>query len=191
MAVENVCYFNKFGHCKYTTTCRNLHLKEVCEERNCESSKCNKRHPRNCRFFEQYQMCKFGLYCSFKHVQRIDMNAEVESLKSNILKLEKEVNEKDTRVFILEEKVKEFENTINNLKLEMISSMKYATKQITDNFTNILDRQRDFNEKKNTEVFGMIGQLMDLQKQLQQKMKPNLPSTQPSFPPKQRPGVPP
>ena len=67
MANENVCLFNKFGHCKYRETCRLRHFEEKCENKFCEIENCPLRHPKNCRYFQQFRRCKFGDYCSFAH----------------------------------------------------------------------------------------------------------------------------
>ena len=67
MTQETVCLFNKFGHCKFSTRCRQFHLNEICENELCESQNCLKRHPRVCRFYNQYQRCKFGEFCSYLH----------------------------------------------------------------------------------------------------------------------------
>ena len=59
---ENVCYFFKFGFCKYVDKCKYKHEKE-----NCEIEKCASRHPKSCRYFKEFGMCKFGDYCLFNH----------------------------------------------------------------------------------------------------------------------------
>ena len=51
MAMENICLYNKFGHCKYQETCRRQHLREICELPLCENKSCMRRHPRTCKFF--------------------------------------------------------------------------------------------------------------------------------------------
>ena len=42
-----VCMFDKFGFCKWETTgCNKVHLKETCLLEECDSRKCQMRHPR-------------------------------------------------------------------------------------------------------------------------------------------------
>ena len=67
MAAENTCLHNKFGHCRYRDTCRHRHIQEICENSTCEIHNCERRHPRECRFWKVYNRCKFGDFCSFKH----------------------------------------------------------------------------------------------------------------------------
>ena len=46
-----------------------LHVKEKCENKWCDITTCNLRHPRTCEFVKEYNRCKFSDYCSFKHVE--------------------------------------------------------------------------------------------------------------------------
>ena len=74
MATQNVCYHNKFGYCKYQDTCRNPHVKDLCENSQCDISNCSKRHPRMCKFYKEFGKCKFSDYCFFKHVRNDSEN---------------------------------------------------------------------------------------------------------------------
>ena len=68
MAVDNYCLHNKYGHCRYGEKCKYNHLKEICENIGCENRHiCNKRHPKLCRYFQDFGRCKFSEYCSFNH----------------------------------------------------------------------------------------------------------------------------
>ena len=64
---QNVCRYNKFGHCKFCEKCKFMHIMERCENSSCEIAKCNLRHPRICNYYRDYQRCKFGEWCSFNH----------------------------------------------------------------------------------------------------------------------------
>ena len=68
MSSELCCKYFKFGHCKFGQTCRNQHVKQVCETIECDIGSCLYRHPKHCKYYMQYQRCTFGEYCSFKHV---------------------------------------------------------------------------------------------------------------------------
>ena len=63
----DVCMFNKFGFCKWEANCKKIHLDEICLLEECESRKCNKRHPRLCKYFSERGFCKYGSNCSFDH----------------------------------------------------------------------------------------------------------------------------
>ena len=80
MAIENesVCFFNKYGFCKFRSTCRKYHNMEICLKNGCEVIKCSLRHPKICRFFRDYNRCKFGEWCCFRHVHKnIESNKEI------------------------------------------------------------------------------------------------------------------
>ena len=49
-----VCQYSKYGHCK-----KRRNFSEVCEEDNCETYNCDKRHPKECNNFNQFQKCIF------------------------------------------------------------------------------------------------------------------------------------
>ena len=72
MAVEHVCEFYKFGHCKFMNQCRKKHIQEVCENNACEVRMCNLRHPRVCKFYSLYGRCKFEP-CSYQHTESKEM----------------------------------------------------------------------------------------------------------------------
>ena len=109
MATQNVCRYFKFGFCRYMDKCRFKHVKELCENHDCEVISCSLRHPKICRFYRDYNRCKFGEWCYFKHVEKIENSKEIfDKLKA----LEKLVEEKDSLITILANKIKIIEETI-------------------------------------------------------------------------------
>ena len=98
MAYKGLCLFNKFGYCKYLDRCRKNHIKESCENQYCEVNKCEKRHPKTCRFYEKYERCKFGEDCYFSHKERGD--------KAKIVQLESRFADSETRIKHLENIIK-------------------------------------------------------------------------------------
>ena len=59
--------FDKFGFCKWETFCMNIHYSETCLLDVCENiSRCQKRHPRPCKFIER-GYCNHGDSCRFDH----------------------------------------------------------------------------------------------------------------------------
>ena len=98
MAHQNVCKYFKFGFCKYTDTCRQSHVSEICENFTCEIGKCHLRHPKTCKYYSEFSRCKFSEYCLFKHVRNVNkfdilMKENTEN-KTKIVKLEENLNEK-------------------------------------------------------------------------------------------------
>ena len=86
MAIKNVCKFEKFGYCKLKEECKEYHPTEVCEKKNCNVSRCKRRHPKTCKFFES-GYCKFKEACKYDHKEKVTVN---ELLERNI-KLEKQI----------------------------------------------------------------------------------------------------
>ena len=86
----NVCHFNKYGFCKFKSTCRKPHIMEICSNNGCEIRVCSLRHPKSCRYFREIGYCKFGEWCLFKHGngEGIKTNIALEKVDSKILKLE-------------------------------------------------------------------------------------------------------
>ena len=94
-----VCKFNKFGFCRYGNLCFRKHENRKCENDNCQVKGCPYRHPRKCRYYIEYNNCKFGSYCKFSHdvIPLKKHNEEINDLKKQIKDLKKEINEKDTK----------------------------------------------------------------------------------------------
>ena len=64
---EDVCRHHKYGFCKNQETCRLKHVNDICEKKGCEIDKCSQRHPRSCKYFQEFKRCKFGSYCLYRH----------------------------------------------------------------------------------------------------------------------------
>ena len=84
MASQNVCRYFRFGHCKYKERCRLQHVKEFCENQSCEIRSCSLRHPKACKYFRDYNRCKFGEYCDFKHVEKEITLSSKEIVESHV-----------------------------------------------------------------------------------------------------------
>ena len=67
MPTRSICFYNKFGYCKFRDRGFRYHENNICENVSCSIQDCNLRHPKSCHFFGFYGKCKFGLLCKFKH----------------------------------------------------------------------------------------------------------------------------
>ena len=117
MATQNVCRYFKFGHCKFADKCRLLHVKEVCETLSCAVWSCNLRHPRACKYFQEYNRCKFSDYCSYIHKeQRKQINPVDKVSNKEIMEkldnLTENVREKENIIIQLAEKVRVLEEKL-------------------------------------------------------------------------------
>ena len=110
MATQNVCRYFKFGFCKYLERCRFPHVKEVCESQECDGRSCTLRHPRICSYYRDYNRCKFGEWCCFKHVEKDRIS--VKEIANKVENLEKLIKEKDEIISILVNKMKLIEEKL-------------------------------------------------------------------------------
>ena len=111
MAAHNVCRYFKFGYCKFAERCRFHHVKEECTNRSCDISVCTLRHPRICKFFRDYNRCKFGEWCFFKHMENNSMENVInkEEIMEKLDNLKQLIDEKDALIKDLAEKIRVLE----------------------------------------------------------------------------------
>ena len=137
MAAPDVhCKYNYFGHCKYESTCHKKHLSETCSNFPCRAQNCKKRHPYLCRYFENFNKCKFGDKCSYLHRENQSyLNLkEIHMLKEQILKLQVEKNNLENIIIKL-----------NNMEEEI----KYLREKLEKSETIILDSKVENDNKLN------------------------------------------
>ena len=92
MATPVICSHFMFGYCKYRENCRKQHVKEVCDNSECDIKTCRFRHPRRCKFYKEYRKCKFDP-CAFLHINT-ENNLENLISENNAIKVKlKEVEE--------------------------------------------------------------------------------------------------
>ena len=84
---ENVCRKNKYGYCFYGKNCQFRHAKVICDEQNCNVFDCERRHPRICNFYRNFQRCKFTTYCKYKHENLNNFNENSEQMNKLEAKL--------------------------------------------------------------------------------------------------------
>ena len=101
-----VCKFNQVGFCKFGGKCFNKHENEICKSRNeCIDSNCNKRHPRNCRYFLQFN--------AYSHM--VEKNIKVEELEKEMMELKDEVNKLKRILVMMNKKINEL-NIVPDVK---------------------------------------------------------------------------
>ena len=52
------CKFHQYGHCKFSSSCRNFHTWDTCLNPQCSQNTCSARHPKPCRFFLPLRECQ-------------------------------------------------------------------------------------------------------------------------------------
>ena len=116
-----ICMFNKFGFCKKGDSCRKIHLVEICLKDGCDARKCDKRHPRPCKFFNQKGFCKFEINCKFSHKPNKaiqEQNSKIEALEKKTEMLLNMIEEQKATIEGLKARVEEkhVEETVDTEK---------------------------------------------------------------------------
>ena len=97
MVAENICQFNKFGFCKFKTNCFRKHEERKCENEQCEIRECPLRHPKKCRYFVEFNNCKFGTFCKFGHdaIEKRKVDKDIETLQKQLVEVKHDICEKE------------------------------------------------------------------------------------------------
>ena len=92
MAVE--CLRSKFGYCRLGNLCKNIHF-SICEKISCAGTKCEKRHPVPCFYYNRFARCKFGEFCAYRHNKTKEqvLEEELETLRNEFNDMKKEIDE--------------------------------------------------------------------------------------------------
>ena len=146
---REVCLFDKFSFCKNGVRCLKIHLKEVCQNRECDYKKCNKRHPRPCRFYRMNGFCKFGTSCRYSHRlprEVEEQNDKIESIEKENAELKKQVDDQNAKIKELEGKLLEIEsrelknlqNQVNDL-VKNNNEKEKALKKLREEFEWFVD----------------------------------------------------
>lgn len=132
--IREVCLFDKFSFCKNGVKCTRVHLKEVCQDRECDYRNCNKRHPRPCRIFRMNSFCKFGTSCRYSHrlpKEVEEQNKKIESIEKANSMLSKQVEDQNDTIKELKSRLIEIEN----------GELKSLQKQINELAKNISEKE--------------------------------------------------
>ena len=157
--IREVCLYDKFSFCKNGVRCLKIHLKETCQNRECDYKKCNKRHPRPCRIFRMNGFCRFGTSCRYSHSlskEVEDQNNKIESMEKVNAKLLKQVEDQIVEIKELKKKMldieskelKNLQNQINDL-VKKNNEKEIAIKNLNVVSNNCgLDEQDDCDDKE-------------------------------------------
>ena len=145
MAVENICNFFKYGYCKFKMSCKNKHVTIVCDDENCNPQKCEKRHPRLCKYISNYGSCKLGSICAYSHKDhnRKDENKRLEKKLDELIAM---VHKKDDIIEDLVKKNKEKEAIIDKLVKDVKELDKIVKEQISNKVGNTSPKKNENEE---------------------------------------------
>ena len=137
MAGQELCLRNKFGFCKFNQLCKFRHNNEKCDTRNCDEKKCEKRHPRECWWYNKYNRCKFA-YCAYSHKEKNDFKSKIEELERKIDQKNNEINAQIKKISEIESRLKE-------------SDLEERVKQL-EKFVLVLQEEIEMKEKNDHEL---------------------------------------
>ena len=103
---QAICFKNKFGYCRYSDSCRYKHVTLVCDEGQCDIQKCEKRHPKICKYYRDFRRCKFTVGCKYKHENNQE---KINNLEKQMDKQKEELEEKNAYILQLELRLGEIE----------------------------------------------------------------------------------
>ena len=110
----------QIGYCKFREQCVKQHVEELCEISNCKSKACSKRHPKVCKFFTQYNSCRYNEKCAYTHT--------VTTEQSDIGALLVKVDHLENNLKVMSDKVIALEEKIQNINSESKSSASITLK---------------------------------------------------------------
>ena len=135
MATQIVCKFNKFGFCKFRESCRNQHIKEVCELSSCDITKCKFRHPHVCKYYRDFGRCKYSEFCLYAHIDKENISDISRTLNNKIEDLEINIQKKD-------KDIEGFSHRIESLEMKMIEQQHKSDKMF-ENLLKISEKERE------------------------------------------------
>ena len=147
--MDQICFRNKYGYCKFGNTCRRKHNNNICENDNCEKWNCEKRHPKECWWFYTYQRCRFS-NCSYKHTKKTDLKEEVIEINKKLRAVEEEIKKKESEIKAQEEKIRGLERKENSdleIKVEMLEKLVVSLEKKVAYFEINLHKKDDEYEK--------------------------------------------
>ena len=165
MANENICRFNKFGYCKFKTNCKYKHVNVVCDDENCDKSVCEKRHPRNCKYFINSGDCKLGSNCAYAHKDNNKM--KMEKLEQKIIELHKIIENKEK---IINRLVNDVQNLKSFVEINNESETIDENATLEENVSDLYDAE--IAHKKTKEFIAKSKEHLDkMQKEIKKSRK--------------------
>ena len=109
-----VCQHFKFGYFKFGDTCFKKHVKDICENDNCDKEQCELRHPKLCSYYNQFNYCKFRSYCCYSHEKRLIFSDKMVALEGIIQEKSLLIDKLNVKLECLEKKIDTIQNKTKN-----------------------------------------------------------------------------
>ena len=133
-------YSTNSGFFKFENNCFRKHENQKCDNVQCEIPECILRHPKKCRYFIEYNNCKFGNYCKFDHdvIENGKVNEEMETLRKQVEEVKNRIIEKEQEIKLKDEKIKKL-----SMKLEeRIAALEDKNKTIEKDLQEIMTENK-------------------------------------------------
>ena len=151
---ENIkcCYYN-VGYCKNKSECKYFHPEVDCDI-NCSSTKCNKRHRKQCIYGNKCHYLSLE-NCEFKHthevITKINYKNENKKLESKINELNQIINNKETKIKEMEERIQTLVKHPNLPPLKIIQPQPLAMDQSPFQSLQTSESENEENKRQNKE----------------------------------------
>ena len=182
VTVQVVCRFHQFGYCRFQERCRRKHINETCENENCSSRECPKRHPRICKYFREFNRCKFGDFCNYRHKYFIsnsnnnddtirELNEKICTHGDRMVDLEKDNDVLRNRVSQLEKELSNLREQLinhveNSVQIQVEEAVSERMKHVESNFEILEERIKNNKAFMNDVIVNSICDLENYVKML-------------------------
>ena len=169
MASENICKFNKFGFCKFKSECKYKHVNMVCVEENCDPKTCEKRHPKNCKYFVNSGDFMLGSNCAYAH--KNDKNLKIKLLEQKIDGLLKTMESKEKIIDQLVNDVKRLKSIVEQTEFD---GRKVNDENVTleENEIERYDKETVNHENQNKDFINInLGHLDKMENEIEKSRK--------------------
>ena len=164
--IRDVCLYDKFSYCQNGVRCRRVHLKETCLIRECDYSKCNKRHPRPCRFLMLNGFCKFGSRCRYSH--RLpknveDQNEKIKAIEEEVKAQNEKIKNAENKNVTLEKMVEDQKLIIGKLQLQLSTQYEKEIENLKKDieYLNVANNEREMSIKSITKSLNELEEKFD------------------------------
>lgn len=164
--IRDVCLYDKFSYCQNGVRCRRVHLKETCLIRECDYRKCNKRHPRPCRFLMLNGFCKFGSSCRYSH--RLpknveDQNEKIKAIEEEVKAQNEKIKNAENKNVTLEKMVEDQKLIIGKLQLQLSTQYEKEIENLKKDieYLNVANNEREMSIKSITKSLNELEEKFD------------------------------
>ena len=123
---RNTCHYHKYGYCREKNECQRFHSSVICTETNCDIRNCRNRHPKECKFYQSQEFCKFGPSCMYDH----KATDQTKSLKDKFEDLQKRFDEVLKVTSRHEDTIKFLQYKIDMMGKQMIGAVREMSEHI-------------------------------------------------------------